>query len=146
MLQTSTFDVIFKNPCIDPEFVSISKVALPTGLAYALASTPNEGGYSFVHSPFELSVSHSLCGSIAYSATFNSSPIDTSSSLMKYESGTRKFTIYSEDIADLGTHQITVSAYLTDYPSVTSEEPDESSTIDIAEIVGPCASTTITAP
>ena len=50
---------------------------------------------------------------------------------MKYSGEDRKFTIYSEDEALIGIKTITLSAYLTDYPEVTSS--DVTSTIEIKE-------------
>ena len=82
-----------------------------------------------MHEPFRsysTKINTSACGTLSYSATFDGSPIDTNSAPMRYDSATRTFTVYSEDSQLLGSRTITVSAHLTDYPEVVSEEPDVS--------------------
>ena len=61
-----------------------------------------------------------MCGTLTYSATFNGAAIDKITSPMKYDGETRTFTIYSDDMDLLGLKELTLSAYLTDYPTVTS--------------------------
>ena len=65
---------------------------------------------------------------------------------MKYDSETRTFTIYSEDMDLLGFRDITLSAHLTDYPSMKSQTPDVATQIEILEYFGPCAFITLTTP
>ena len=50
---------------------------------------------------------------------------------MAYDSERHMFTIYSTDSAMIGSHTITLSASLADYPQVRSSEPDVTTTIEV---------------
>ena len=79
-----------------------------------------------------------MCGGLTYTATFNGSPISTttkSSTGMAYDTMSLMFEIYSENFALLGDRNITVAAYLTNYPVTASSKPDASQTI---KIINPC--------
>ena len=99
------------------------------------------GGYTFTHTPFDivtLPFQHTMCGGLTYEATFNGSPIDTTTKAtlaMAYDTATQIFDIYSEDFGLLGTRTITVMAYLTTYPVTQTATPDAATTI---EIINPC--------
>ena len=54
---------------------------------------------------------------------------------MRYDASTRTFEIYSEDNALLGMRQIEVRGYFRDYPSIKSDLPNLTTTI---EILDPC--------
>ena len=56
---------------------------------------------------------------------------------MRYDSTIRQFSIYAEDHSLVGQRLITLSAYLTDYQTIRSEDPPVSATI---EIIDACAS------
>ena len=45
LTQEASFQVTFKNPCIDPDFVTIQKADLPINLSYTLTDRPQEDGY-----------------------------------------------------------------------------------------------------
>lgn len=53
-------------------------------------------------------ITHTLCGSLSYTATFNTASIDPSTEPMSYDMSTRTFAIYSEDYALLGDNTIEV--------------------------------------
>ena len=107
---STSFNLRVKNPCIDPDFVYIQTVPLPTGLSYTLYSFDASNRYEFSHSSFIVTtspiVSHTLCGPLKYQATFESAPIDSSSVPMAYDSDSQTFAIYSEDLDLLGIRQI----------------------------------------
>lgn len=53
---TATFNLSLLNPCLDRNFVSLTKVALPSGLIYRLYDYwPIPNGYSFTHDSFTVS-------------------------------------------------------------------------------------------
>lgn len=89
---STSFNLRVKNPCIDPDFVSIQTVPLPSGLEYALFSFDATSRMEFSHSSFIVVTSpiasHTLCGPLSYEATFESTPIDSSTSPMAYNSDT----------------------------------------------------------
>ena len=70
----------YKNPCIDPEFLTITHRPLPSGLVYTLFSEPNHDGYSFTHDPFTVTAKYpsieTICGPIEYTATFEGKAIE----------------------------------------------------------------------
>ena len=97
---SATFELTVKNPCTDSSLVTISKTPLPSGLSYVLFSSPHEGGFSFVHDPFELTsstIDTGICGDLSYNAYFGDTSLTKTSNPIKYDSETRTFTIYSED-------------------------------------------------
>ena len=138
---SASFLLKLRNPCIDPAYITINQVPLPVGEQYILHDFKVVGGYTFFHDPFDivtLPFQHDLCGGLTYTATFNGSPIDTTTKAatgMAYDTATQTFDIYSEDFALLGTRTITVAASLTTYPVTVTATPDASTTI---EIINPC--------
>ena len=96
------------------------------------------GGYTFEHTAFDIvttPITHTLCGGLTYTATFESTTIDTTTKPpMAYDTATRTFTIYSEDFDLLGMRSIAVEAYLTGYAITTTAAP-VTTTI---EIINPC--------
>ena len=107
--------MVVKNPCIDPAFVSIEKKPLPSDVSYTLL----EGNRAFIHSPFELVTttdSQALCGSITYTATFDGVPVSLETVPMSYDSESLKFMVFSDQSDHIGTHTITLSASLVNYP------------------------------
>ena len=136
--STASFTLTLKNPCIDTNFVTITTAALPTNLQYILHDFEATGGDTFTHSAFSVVTapfSHTLCGGLTYSATFNGATIGPGTKPpMAYDTATRTFNVYSEDFGLLGTKSITVTAQLTTYKS-TATTPEVSTTI---EIIDPC--------
>ena len=67
--ESTSFHLTLRNPCIDPEFVTIEKSALPAGLEYTLYDFESEAGYKFTHEPFTIvtkPIEHNLCGELYY--------------------------------------------------------------------------------
>lgn len=62
-----------------------------------------------------------LCGPIVYEASFDGTPLTTSSSPMTYDASTRTFEIYTEDENLAGTYTIIVTAYFANYPTTTKQ-------------------------
>ena len=100
----------------------------------------------FAHDPFTIvtqPVQHSLCGPLSYTSAFDGEQIDQSVNPVDeplvdpvgYNAFTRTHTVYSENFSLIGQHTYTVSAFLTDYPSLTSPTPDPSATINF---IDPC--------
>ena len=92
------------------------------------------------HAPFLLQtepIQHSLCGSFTYSTSFMGvDRVLTPLSIpMSYDSDSMTFKIYSELLDLIGDHQLTLSAHLTDYPSIATEKFAEKTVITI---VDPC--------
>ena len=114
-----------KNPCIDPDYITIESRPLPTGLSYTLFSAPNGDGLHFVHDPFSIVASAStkaVCGPLSHSTTFEGVTIDSDSDPMKYIDETHTYIIYSENEALIGSRAITLSAHLANYPEVKSSQ------------------------
>jgi len=128
----------FKNPCIDQSFVKINEPDPPIpNLSYIISSDPKEFA---AHSAFTISTfptPHTLCGDIAYSATFDGTPVDGDP--LAYDSATRKFTANSDDQSLIGsTKTYTVSAKFATWPSSiysTASSVTKSGTI---EFIDPC--------
>ena len=77
---TSSFNLRIKNPCIDPNYVTISPEPLPTGLTYDLYAFNRVKGYKFTHMMNEVATvpfTHDLCGSIEYIAFFLNQELDS---------------------------------------------------------------------
>ena len=80
-------------------------------------------------------VTHSLCGEVDYDVFFEGQQIDTSSMPLSYDTTTRTFEMYSEQMALLGTRSIAIQGYFRDYMHIKSAPPDLETTI---EILDPC--------
>jgi len=140
VVVSDSFDLTFLNPCTDASFVTITAPTPPTPmleLSYIISSGLKEFA---AHPTFKiktLPIPHTLCGDIAYSATFdgtvvNGDPLD-------YDSATLKFTADSEDRSLIGvTRSYTVFATLANWPQInypTAPSVTGSSTI---KFVDPC--------
>ena len=88
----ASFKLSLLNPCVDPVYVSIQAEALPVGESYILHDTR----HNFVHSSFTVVTNpfaHSLCGNLAYEATFVGAAIDLTSDPMTYDTTTSTFSV-----------------------------------------------------
>ena len=116
--KQSTFTLTLKNPCVDPDFVSINKLPLPIGMQYELYDDEPNAGYQFTHDPFTIKTlpfSHSLCGPIDHLVLFMGvqiSPSATATSPIKYDSLTHTFELYSEDFDLIGNQPIEIQGFL----------------------------------
>ena len=137
---SDSFDLTFLNPCIDASFVTITAPTPPTPmpeLSYIISSGLKEFA---AHPTFKiktLPIPHTLCGDIAYSATFDGTAVDGDP--LDYDPVTRKFTAYSEDrsLIEL-TKPYAVFAMLANWPTInysTAPSVTGSSTI---KFVDPC--------
>lgn len=111
----ASFKLKLRNPCIDPSIVEIRTKALEPQ-DYVLYSETE-----WTHAPFILETKpfqHSLCGAFTYTATFMSEEnvLSADSKPMSYESDTRTFKIYSEDLELMSEWHLTISARLKAYP------------------------------
>jgi len=100
---TASFILTIKNPCIDPNYVTIQTKPLNDQNYDLYDLAPN--GLQWIHDAFVLNTlpfSHTLCGGFTYKATFKDTAISASSSPMKYETATRTYSFYSEDFGLLG--------------------------------------------
>ena len=82
------FNLIVKNPCIDPAFVTIQSVPLPVGEQYILHSYDLLTRYEFQHDAYTVvtqPIPHTLCGDLDYQVTFNTASIDATTSPMAYD-------------------------------------------------------------
>ena len=106
-------------------------------MQYYLYSFAPAAKYEFSHTAFTVDttpITHSLCGPITYSVTFDGVAIGLGSVPMTYDSTSNKWAIYSEDYTYLGMRPITVEAALTLYTQVTI---GAALTTEI-EIIDPC--------
>ena len=57
-----------KDPCLDPNYLQIDPVPMPTGLTYELYEF-NITGFEWQHDPFVVTtqpITHPLCGNLVY--------------------------------------------------------------------------------
>lgn len=82
----------------------------------------------FTHDSFTVvttPITHSLCGPISYTATFDSQAVDaTTLPPVAYDETTRSFEIYSEDLSLIGLRDIEVSASLTNFGVIVTAAPE----------------------
>ena len=79
---SATFNLKVENPCYDPSYVSITTSPFPAGpfmytLYFGSLVSPN---HIVSHSPYLVTTSpitHTLCGSITYEATFRGAVADS---------------------------------------------------------------------
>ena len=121
--------------------MQIQTAPLPVGpQSYTLFFNSVASPYSIItHSAWSYSttpITHSLCGTIEYTATFEGSSVDTTTmdgENVIYNLSTRTFGIYSENFALIGTKTVTVTGYFADYPQITAGPTSTTMTI-----VNPC--------
>ena len=110
------FNLKVKNPCFDPSYVSITTSPFPVGpFKYTLYFGSLASPIQIVsHSPYSVTTTpivHTLCGSVTYAATFKGAVADsTTLPPVAYDASINTFKMYSEDLALIGTHTVTVSA------------------------------------
>ena len=111
----------FKNPCIDPAYVSIVKPNLPA-LEYIIGATKETYGS---HDAFTIAFTNTdadsdLCGEIAYEGQFESVAVDNDP--MFYTPGTRVFEAESRDmdLLENNPRKYQVVATLADYQGTTA--------------------------
>ena len=95
-------------------------------------------GLQWSHGPFTLNtvpIDHDFCGDFTYESTFKGNPIDTTSAHMQYDTATRAYIFYSEDMSLIGLWYYTLEAHLTDYPVTRTAVEAVKSTMDI---IDPC--------
>jgi len=133
---SATFDLTISNPCIDPDYVTITAPTI-ADISYIIA----EGPIIFTaHDPFTIvtvPITHTLCGDIAYEGMFDGTAVDGDT--LSYFTGILSFTAASEDRDLIGnTFDYSVVATLATYPpSVYPTVTTETGTGDIT-FVDPC--------
>lgn len=119
---------------------------LPINEEYILFDYALAAPYTFTHVPFTVTTypfQHSFCGGLTYETTFNGAGIDGTSVPMAYTALTNTFEIYSEDYNLIGLRDITVSAELMAYPTISTVFPEFTQIL----LVDPCIDfLTITVP
>ena len=93
-------------------------------------------------------ITHTLCGALTYSATYDSNPINSPTDQpLGYNPATREFTAESTDLTlDMMTKDYTVRAEFTNYPLVdynTVSTAEQTSTITF-EMFDPCDGVVLT--
>ena len=134
--DSNSFDLTVKNPCIDPNFVTITAPTM-AALTYTISSDPAKFAS---HSAFTIStlpIPHTLCGNIAYSATFDGTAVNDDP--LDYDPVTRKFTADSDDQSLIGlTKPYAVNATLSDYPPSTYKSATSVAASSTINFVDPC--------
>ena len=83
-------------------------------------------GLQWTHNAFTIVTqpnTHTLCGEITYEATFMGNIVDADSSPMKYDTSSRQFTFFSDDVNLVGTHDFSITAHLSSYPAIETDIP-----------------------
>ena len=117
--DTESFKLTIKNPCVNPDFVSIEKKDL-AALEYTIGAPKKK--YA-AHDAFTLVLTpndHDLCGDIAYEGQFESVAVDDDP--MFYTPGTRVFEAESRDmdLLENNPRKYQVVATLADYQGTTA--------------------------
>ena len=114
-----TIEITIKNPCLDPDFLTIEAATLPN-FTYILHDESEEGT-TFVHPPFTVVAEDSvreICGDLEYSLTegLNGGALDP---YLTYTPEERKVMIYSEDrdLLENSPYEYEIVASLKEYPS-----------------------------
>ena len=116
--ESRSFDLTFKNPCIDQEFVYIEAPAL-ADIEYTIhadaAAQPPHAPFTVVTKP----AAHDLCGDLRIVAKFDYAPVDGDP--LSYDEPTRVFTVYSLDwsLYLAGTVPFSVEAEFIAWPLAT---------------------------
>ena len=125
--DTKTFNILYKNPCIDPAFVSIgwTNVNLENKEynVYAPEVTWTHGAFTIEMTP----ITHTLCGLLTIAVTFDGNAIDETSTPMGYEKAgaVRQFNLQTDDIAYIDTSkEYSITASLENYPSSLNPTAD----------------------
>ena len=119
----------FLNPCVDPAYVTINAAEGLEDVDY----TADNSASIFAHlGDFTIDTvpsMHDLCGSLAYTATFDGAVIGTDSTPVSFDSSSPEF--FTVQTYDLGgeTKTYTLSAQLANYP-VSSNPTAPSVTLD----------------
>ena len=85
----------------------------------------NPDGLTWSVNPFQvqtLPITHTLCGDLLYSATFEADPVSDTSTPLSLSSTSLEFALYSEDPTLAGERTITLSATFADYAVDPSTE------------------------
>jgi len=113
---SASFDLRFLNPCIDTNFVAIAGPAdMPNYFYTPETSTvvlyPSVSAFTVTTTPR----THSLCGGLSYTATFDGSPVDGDP--LAFSAATRTFTADSDDTSLVDTSKTyAVRAEFTNWP------------------------------
>ena len=89
--QTTTnveVDVIVKNPCIDPAYVTIGQAVLLDKIYELYENDPV--GFQFTHDEFTINtvpIAHTLCGGLTYESRFDGTLVDNDEKLSLYSFG-----------------------------------------------------------
>ena len=124
--KVHTFDVIYKNPCVDTDFVEISVPTLDD-YSYIVNSdadtTAAHKMFSYVTTP----VTHTLCGAFSYTVleADDTEVPTTAGDPTTYNTADQTFT-FDSDNADLDgtTKTYTIVAAFTDYDTAETKEAD----------------------
>ena len=61
-----------------------------------------------------------MCGTLDYIVTYDGEEIGEESTPIAFKNSNREFSIFTEDDLDVGAHEVTIIAFLTDYPEIKS--------------------------
>lgn len=134
--STATFQVTFKNPCLDSAFYGVEAVT-PPDFSYVLYT----GVSTWQHDKFTFSASEPakiLCGEIVYTPSMGGLTEDT----ITYSADTRLFTLETGDMAllDASPYTYNVKSHLKNYPLFAVTEATGTITFS-----NPCTSPSVTA-
>ena len=131
--EPAHFDLTFRNPCVDPDFVSVKKINLPD-----LDYTINSGSVTYdPHALFVIEttpIDHDFCGLLTIVPTYEGAPLLDQSGPLTYDPASRSFTYESNEESLISEiHSYGLTAQLASYPST----PVVTSTAQI-EFNNPC--------
>ena len=118
MMAEAIFVLTLRNPCIDPDYITILKLPIFREM-YTLF---DEMEWAYPTNTYETRpIGHSLCGGLSNSVIFIDESLTLDSAPISYDISENRSKMYSEDFSLLGEHTLTYRAHLTDYPSMQSE-------------------------
>ena len=127
----ASFVLRIKNPCVDPDYVGVYDNPLPSKV-YMLGDLAPDG-LIWQHTDFF--ESHPVCGATTYVAIFKDQELSTRTAPLKYNSDLMQFTLFTDNVDYVGTHELVVEAWYTDYPNSLIHSRKTAQ----IEIVSPCA-------
>ena len=97
---------------------------LSTFPSYTITTSSLAAPFTFQHSAFTIStspVTHTLCGAVDYTATFDGTTIDAGTvPPAGYDSATRTLSVFYDQLDLVGLRSVAITGFLADHPTTTS--------------------------
>ena len=116
MTRTENYDVVIKNPCINQSLVTIGSTTR-SAESYLVGTGPYEWNSGSAYTIDTLPITHSLCGPLLYTASYDSTNIDSLTGTVSMSRSDQDFTIETADDTLINQSKpYTLAAQFVDYP------------------------------